>query len=159
MNVIQEMVKNYRTPSGRINPWFTRKLQQQSEPVQSAIREELQRIGEMVSGEITDKEWDWLASAISLEPERLATKTCIQVVNELCADRRPPLKHRINAKTIKPLFDRLRRMRSNLDLYCRMVATPTPEMLSRLNDREVLEHFGPRVLHLVLKVTLQQQDR
>jgi hypothetical protein len=153
MSIVEELVRQYRTDNGTVNPWFTRRLRDQPAEVQQEVRSRLAEQGETLNDWLTDEELDELAERLFDSLENGVTKSWVKIANELCAHRDPPLKKRFTARNIQPLVDRVSDIREKYKRdSAELEERPTKEwVLANLTDTEVMEHFGSRVLETILR--------
>jgi len=157
--IVDELVGQYKTEMGTVNPWFTRRLKDQPPKVQAKVRDELRRRGLLDEEWITEEDWDWLCEEIVRDLPRYVSQrpqsSWVQLANELMAHRRPDLHKKITSRSIQPLIERMEKMwherKQGRARLKEIEGRPSKEeMLASLSDCEVLEHFGERVLRLML---------
>lgn len=167
MSIVDELVACYRTENGRVNPWFTRRFQDQPSEVQQVIREKLAKRGVTFDDWLSEDEWDWLAEEILNRVGERVSKSWVQMANEICAKRVPPLGKRITARNIEPLIDRMtairdsgRRARARIrTLENELAQRPSKEeILGNLTNEEILGRFGARVMMLIVDAAVACGD-
>ena len=151
-NMVRELVGCYRTATGAVNPWFTRRLKDQPEDVQEQVWAALREQGEVEDDWLSDGEWDWLAEQMIALIGKRAHMTYVQIANELMANREPPLKKRITMRNIQPLMDRMvaHRERYRAALAEALSRPTRMEVLATLSDFDVMTHFGHRLIEMIM---------